>query len=100
MLAIQYLFNAAIGLYTWVLIGSVIMSWLITFRVINLGNPMVNSIYRGVNQLLEPVLQPIRRFLPDTGGLDLSTLVLFFGLQALQIFVNQYIFRPLVAAGL
>ena len=55
----------------------VIMSWLINFQVLNLRQPIVASIWDGLTRLLEPVYTPIRRFLPNTGGLDLAPLVAF-----------------------
>lgn len=55
----------------------VIMSWLINFQVLNLRQPLVASIWDGLTRLLEPVYQPIRRFMPNTGALDLAPLVTF-----------------------
>ncbi len=60
-----------------VLLVHVIMSWLINFQVLNLRQPLVASIWDGLNRLLEPIYQPIRRMLPSTGALDLAPLVLF-----------------------
>lgn len=55
----------------------VIMSWLINFQVLNLRQPLVAQIWDGLNRLLQPVYDPIRRMLPNTGGLDLAPLVVF-----------------------
>ena len=60
-----------------ILLVHVIMSWLINFQVLNLRQPLVASIWDGLTRLLEPVYQPIRRFLPNTGGLDLAPLIAF-----------------------
>ena len=60
-----------------ILLVHVIMSWLINFNVLNLGQPLVASIWDGLNRLLEPVYAPIRRMLPNTGALDLAPLVAF-----------------------
>lgn len=100
MAAIQYIFDSVIQLYILVIFVSVILSWLLSFNVINLGNPMVESIWRATNALTEPALRRIRNLLPNLGGLDLSPIVLLIGLRAAQIFVNDYVFRPLRAAGL
>ncbi len=59
------------------LIVHVIMSWLINFQVLNLRQPLVASIWDGLTRLLEPVYQPIRRYMPNTGALDLAPLVAF-----------------------
>lgn len=55
----------------------IIMSWLINFQVLNLRQPIVAQIWYGLNQLLEPLYGPVRRFLPNTGGLDLAPLAVF-----------------------
>lgn len=60
-----------------ILLVHVIMSWLINFQVLNLRQPLVASIWDGLTRLLEPVYQPIRRMLPNTGALDLAPLVAF-----------------------
>lgn len=62
--------------YTWVVIIAVIMSWLIAFNVINLSNQFVRMVYDVVSRLTEPLLAPIRRFMPDLGGVDISPVVL------------------------
>jgi YggT family protein len=73
-----------IDLYTYVIIGSVILSWLMAFGVINASNPMVRSIWQGLNAVTEPFLGPIRRALPDMGGIDVSPIVLLLGCYFVQ----------------
>jgi len=60
-----------------ILLIHVIMSWLINFNVLNLRQPLVASIWDGLTRLLEPIYRPIRRYMPNTGGLDLAPLVAF-----------------------
>ncbi|MDD8024506.1 MAG: YggT family protein [Paracoccaceae bacterium] len=67
-----------------IMIAHIIMSWLINFQVLNLRQPLVAQIWYGLNNLLEPVYTPIRRFLPNTAGLDLAPLVAFIVLIILQ----------------
>lgn len=67
-----------------VMIAHIILSWLISFQVLNLRQPMVSQIWYGLNRLLEPVYGPIRRVLPQMGGLDLAPLVAFIILLILQ----------------
>ena len=55
----------------------IIMSWLINFQVLNLRQQIVAQIWVGLNRLLEPIYEPIRRVLPDTRPLDLAPLVAF-----------------------
>ncbi len=59
----------------WIILIQAILSWLITFNVINTWNETVRTIWEGLQRLTEPLYRPIRRYMPDTGGLDLSPLV-------------------------
>lgn len=77
----------AINIVWWIVIAHVVMSWLITFNVVNLQQPFVYQIWSGLNRLLEPIYTRIRNFLPNMGGLDLAPLVLFFALYALRIII-------------
>ena len=81
-LAIILLF--IIRIIWWIVIVHVIMSWLIGFNVLNRHQPLVWQIWNGLNRLLEPIYGPIRRIMPDMGGLDLSPLVLIVILYAIQ----------------
>jgi YggT family protein len=65
----------------------IILSWLINFQVLNLRQPIVAQIWDGLNRLLEPIYRPIRRVLPDLGGIDLAPLVLLIGIYALRIII-------------
>ena len=67
-----------------IMLVHVIMSWLINFQVLNLGQPLVASIWDGLNRLLEPVYRPIRNILPNTGALDLAPLVAFLAVIILK----------------
>ena len=100
MAALYYIFDTVINIYLFVIIAMVIMSWLLSFGVVNLGNPLVESIWRTCNALTEPVMRPVRERMPNLGGVDLSPLVVIIGLNALSIFARQYIFAPLISRGL
>lgn len=74
-----------------IMIIHIIMSWLISFQVLNLRQQFVAQIWYGLNRLLEPIYAPIRRFLPEMGGLDLAPLVALIAVYALRIvLVNNY----------
>ncbi len=68
-----------------VVIAHVIMSWLISFQVLNTRQPIVAQIWYGLNRLLEPLYGPIRRALPNMGGIDLSPMVVIIGIIVLRI---------------
>ncbi len=67
------------------ILAHVIMSWLISFQVLNLHQQFVAQIWYGLNRILEPLYGPIRRFIPPMGGLDLAPLVLLIVVYALRI---------------
>ena len=72
-----------------VMIAHILMSWLLNFQVLNMGQPIVAQIWYGLNRLLEPIYTPIRRFLPDMGALDLAPLVAFISLIAARIVLQN-----------
>lgn len=73
-----------INLYIWVVIISAIMSWLIVFDVVNRRNRAVYMVADSLQRLTDPVLRPIRKALPDLGGLDVSPVILILGLIFLR----------------
>jgi Predicted integral membrane protein len=96
MLALFQTIDLALNLYTWVLIASAIFSWLYAFNVINSRNQFVNAIGTFLYNVTEPVLRPIRRIMPDLGGIDISpiiVLLIIFFLRSL-LWTSLY---PLVA---
>ncbi len=87
MNALIWLILTVINLIIWVVIISAIMSWLIAFNVINLQNRAVYMIYDALNRLTEPLLAPIRRFIPNLGGLDISPVILILILLFIKNFI-------------
>lgn len=73
-----------ISLYIWVVIISAILSWLIVFDVVNRRNRAVYMIADSFYRLTEPALRPIRKRIPDLGGLDISPVILILGLIFLR----------------
>ncbi len=78
-----------ISIVVTVVIVQFVLSLLITFNVVNLHNQFVAALWQAVNALLEPVLRPIRKLLPNTGTLDLSPMVLIIGLTVVQIVLKN-----------
>jgi YggT family protein len=85
-----------IQLYIYVIIASVILSWMIGFGVINAYNPFVRSLYEAVNAVTEPLLRPIRRALPDLGAVDISPIILLLACFFLQGFITDVAIPNLV----
>lgn len=81
-----------LNLYTWVIIASAIFSWLYAFNVINSRNQFVAMIGQVLYNLTEPLLRPIRRYVPSMGGLDLSPIVLLLGIFLLQRLLAYYVY--------
>jgi YggT family protein len=73
-----------ITLYTWIIIASVVLSWLMAFNVVNAYNPFVRTLWNALNAVTEPLLRPIRRMMPDLGGIDLSPIILLLGCYFVQ----------------
>ena len=87
MMAIYGPLKVILDIAFFFMIVHIIMSWLITFQVLNLYQPIVNQIWTGLNRLLEPIYQPIRRILPDTRPLDLAPLVAFIIIISLRDYI-------------
>ena len=82
----------ALNIYIWILIANAIFSWLYAFNVINTRNQFVNMIGRALYQMTEPVLRPIRRFMPDLGGVDISPIILVLIIYLIQQIVIYYLY--------
>jgi len=89
MYALFALIDKILWLYTWAIIIVAVMSWLITFNVINIHNNFVRSVWNGLNAITEPALRQIRRFLPNLGGIDISPIILFLIIGFVQDFINR-----------
>ena len=89
MRAVFVVIHEALELYKWAIIIVALMSWLISFNVVNIHNDMVRSIWNGLNAITEPALRRIRQFLPNMGGLDLSPIILIFIIWFLQMEISD-----------
>lgn len=88
MFALLQLISSVISILLFILIASAIMSWLIAFGIINMNNQFVATVYTTLQRLTEPMLRPIRRFVPPMGGLDISFIVLILVLYFIDNFVK------------
>lgn len=85
-----------ITLYTYIVIAAVVMSWLINFNVVNPYNPFVRTLWQGLTAVTEPLLRPIRRLMPDLGGIDISPVILLL----LCMFVQSVVIPNIAKAVL
>ncbi|MCR9146138.1 MAG: YggT family protein [Rhodobacteraceae bacterium] len=87
MMAIYGPLRLILDVVFFIMIAHVIMSWLISFQVLNLGQQFVAQIWQGLNRLLAPIYEPIRRILPDTRPLDLAPLAAIIIVLSLRDFI-------------
>jgi YggT family protein len=81
----------------WIIVIQMILSWLVAFNVINTYNDFVRGLLKGLDRITEPVYRPIRKVLPDFGGLDFSPMVVLIVLLILDRMLRSVAFE--VAAG-
>ena len=91
MIAIFYLLLQILKLYSYVVIANVVISWLIAFNVLNTQNRFVYSILELTYKLTEPILNKIRRFLPNLGSLDISPIILLLLIWFIEMCMKLYI---------
>jgi YggT family protein len=85
-----WLFDQIVFIVFWLVIIMVVMGWLMAFNVLNNSNNVVRQINYALHRLTEPMLGPIRRLLPDLGGIDISPIILLLGLMFIQRLLHQY----------
>ena len=81
-----------LDLYVWLLIASAILSWLIAFNVVNTRNQFVSAVAEFLYRITEPLLAPIRSFMPNLGGLDISPIILILIIMFIQRVITYYIY--------
>jgi YggT family protein len=89
---VHWLIDTVLELYIWVIIASVVLSWLVAFNVINVRNPYVNQVGEFLHRITEPALRPIRSILPNLGGIDISPMLLIL----LLIFARRLLWQMFV----
>ena len=87
---IIWLIDTILNIYFWIILATVIMSWLVAFGVINGSNPYVRQVLYALRRLTEPLLAPIRNMLPNLGAIDISPIVLLIVLQFIRYAVIYY----------
>ena len=89
MASIIILISQLIEIFIWFLIAQAILSWLVAFNIVNTHNNIVSLIGNFLYRITEPLLKPIRKFLPDFGGIDISPIILII----LLIFFRNLLFE-------
>jgi len=74
----------ALQLYTFIIIAQVIISWLVAFGVLNTSNPQATRLIKLLGRAVDPVMEPVRRFVPPIGGIDITPIIVIFGITLLE----------------
>jgi YggT family protein len=88
-LTLYQIVDYLIQIIVFVVIVQFVLGLLIAFNVVNMHNQFVSAVYTALNAILEPMLRPIRKILPNTGAIDFSPMVLIIGLTILQIILGN-----------
>ena len=96
MMSLAKLIDTVIDLYTWVVIASAIMSWLVAFGVVNTRNQFIRMVVDTLFRLTEPMLRPIRRVMPNLGGVDISPVILLLALFFIRSLLWEYVWPALL----
>lgn len=91
MMSAGQLILKVLDIYSAIIIASAIMSWLVAFGVVNVRNQFIRIIVDFLYRITEPVLRPIRRLLPNLGGIDISPVVALLLIIVIQHFIANYI---------
>ncbi len=92
MRAILEVLLTALDIYRWVVIGAAVLSWLIAFNAVNIRNELVRSLWNFVDALTTPLLRPIRQFLPNMGGIDISPVILLLLIMLIENIIIRYVY--------
>ncbi|MCU0730660.1 MAG: YggT family protein [Hyphomonas sp.] len=90
MKAILDVILVILSIATWIILIQAVMSWLLTFRVLDLRNNVVAQIWGGLERMTEPLYRPIRNMLPPMSGLDLTPLVVLLVIFFLRSVIERY----------
>ena len=93
MFALYNLLDTIIRVYIWLLIASVVLSWLVSFNIINTHNRFVYVVGDFLHRVTEPVLRPVRNLLPSMGGIDISPVIVILALYFIRDLAFEYL-RP------
>ena len=92
--------DVVLSLVIFIMIAQVIVSWLLAFNILNMSNQFVATVANLLWQLTNPLLAPIRRFVPSFGGLDISPIVLFLAIYFIRLVILYPLMRQVAMQGL
>lgn len=74
----------AVDIYIWIIVGQVVISWLLAFDVINARNPQAQNLIGLLRKITDPVYKPVRKYIPPIAGIDITPLIVIFGLTIIS----------------
>ena len=90
LIALFQVIDLVLGLVVWALILSAILSWLVAFNVVNVRNQFISTVGNFLYRVTEPMLRPIRRYVPDFGGVDVSPVILILVIYFIRSVLSQW----------
>jgi YggT family protein len=88
VLALFNVVDFLLSILGWVIIAQVILSWLVAFNVINTSSQGVRAFLAALDRFLDPLYRPVRRLLPDFGGIDFSPLIVLLLIQVIRMLLR------------
>ena len=98
LLSLFQILDVLLQVLMWIIVIQAILSWLVAFNVINTHNDFVRSVLNALDRLTRPLYRPIRKILPDFGGIDFSPIVVILLIYVLRILLSGAV-RDLIASG-
>ena len=92
--------DVLLSLVIFIMIAQIIVSWLLAFNILNMSNQFVAMVANALYQITDPLLRPIRRMLPNFGGLDISPIILFLAIYFIRLVVLYPLMRQVAVQGL
>jgi len=92
MIFLGKLLLLALDICFWIIIIQVVMSWLVAFQVINVSNPQAKNLIQLLQRITDPVYKPLRKFIPPIAGIDITPIILIFGISLAKGAVSSVFF--------
>ncbi len=92
METIGYILMLALDVFFWIIILQVVLSWLIVFEVINVRNAKAANLIQLISKITDPVYKPLRKYIPSIAGIDITPIIIIFGIQLIKSYVIIPIF--------
>ena len=92
--------EVVLGVVIFIMIAQIIVSWLLAFNILNMSNQFVAMVANALYQITDPLLRPIRRLLPNFGGLDISPIVLFLAIYFIRLVILYPLMRQVAMQGI